>query len=71
MNGMYHYWGMGFAWIIWPVLLAILVWLIVRSVNHRRGPEPGGKSALDILKERYARGEISKEEYEQKRKDIT
>ncbi|MEW5792419.1 SHOCT domain-containing protein [Thermithiobacillus tepidarius DSM 3134] len=75
---MMHYWdghwgwGMGFVgWILmllfWLAVLGLAVWLIVYLT---RGQARAGPSALEILKERYARGEIDKAEYEQKRKDL-
>lgn len=76
MNGFNgHGWGMGLGmgwwWIIGIAVVAAIVWLILRNANQN-GPvnNPGRKSALEILKERYASGEIGKEEYEQKKKEI-
>ena len=57
--------------LFWGVIIAGIV-LLVRAVV--RSPGPGAKerekSALDILRERYARGEIDKAEFEQKRNDL-
>jgi len=58
--------GVGFMWIIFLAVLVIAVYLIVRST--RQG-QPG-ETPLDILKMRYAKGEITKEEFEQKKKDL-
>lgn len=61
--------------IVWiAVLVAIVVavgWL-VRSIAGQRGQSASGKrsAGLDVLEERYARGEINREEYLQKKKDI-
>ena len=67
-----HGWGMGWAWILGLVILVIIIWLVVKTVNQdRSASQSRNKSALDILKERYARGEISKEEYEEKKKIIS
>jgi len=60
---------MGLGWIFILVVIAVVVWLLLR------GPLAGGaaterRSALDILKERYARGEIGHEEFEQKKRDL-
>jgi putative membrane protein len=62
--------------LFWVVLIAIVVSLIVylmrgdtaRSEEERKG---GSRTALDILEERYARGEIDKEEFEEKKRDLT
>jgi len=70
-NGTGHGWGMGWAWILGLVILVIIIWFVVKAVNQDGSTNQSkNKSALNILKERYARGEISKKEYEEKRNDI-
>jgi putative membrane protein len=78
MWGYGHDWSMMGGWsggtfnmIIWPLVLAALVigviWL-VRSPSHgSAGRQPQCSSALDILGERYARGEIDRDEFLQKK----
>lgn len=56
-----------------PLLVLIgLGYLIYQSNqrSQREGPRGESKSALDILRERYARGEISREEYLNMREDL-
>lgn len=64
--------GMGLGWIIGILVLAVIIWLLVRTVNanSNRVDSNREKSALDILKERYARGEIDKNEFEERKKDL-
>lgn len=70
MDGNMGFW-MFFNMLFWILLLVGVVLLVVWAVQRMGG---GGlsseESALDILKRRYARGEISKEEYEEKKRDI-
>lgn len=64
-------WGMGFGWLIGIVVIVAVIWIISRMVNtNQERPLLPNKSALDILNERYARDEITKQEYEEKKKDI-
>ena len=76
MNGMGMGWGgMWFGSLFWLIILGVIIWGVITIVNNnRRGPRdsslPPQESALDILKKRYARGEISKEEFEQMKKDL-
>jgi len=63
--------GMGFGWIIGILIIGAIIWLIIQSINRTNVNPQHIKSALDILKERYAKGEIGKEEYEEKKKDLS
>jgi len=60
--------------IFWVVIVWAIVSLVrragMRGGYYGRFHEPEGNSALKILDERYAKGEINKEEYEQKKKDL-
>lgn len=53
-------------WIFFLVAILVVIYLIARAA--RQGST--GESPLDILKIRYARGEISKEEFDQKKRDL-
>ncbi len=54
------------------VIIGLIVWAVV-ALTRRGASSPGGgekRSALDIAKERYARGEINREEFERIKKDL-
>ena len=75
--GGYGYGGYGMGLIGW--LFMLLFWgliivglvLVVRWLWDRGRPAGGGSDApLEILKRRYARGEINKEEFDRTKKDL-
>jgi putative membrane protein len=64
-------WGYGglFMWFIFLVLIGVLIYFIARGGKWmKRGT--GEDSALEILKKRYAKGEITKQEYEKMKRDL-
>ena len=62
---------MGFGGLFILLLVGVLVWALVRGFGPGASPSaPPGKSAEDILKERYARGEIERDEYQRRLADI-
>ncbi len=72
-------WGMVLGPIMMIVFVAVIIAVVVLIVRALSGPSQGGsmlpppgpsRTPLDIVKERYARGEIDKEEYEEKRRAL-
>jgi putative membrane protein len=75
--GGYGGYGMGivgslFMLLFWGLIIVGLVLVVRRLWDHGRSSagEGSGDSPLDILKRRYARGEISKEDYDRIKQDL-
>jgi len=68
---MWGWWGMGWIFMIifWGLIVVGLI-LLIRYLARISKEGKGEESALDILKKRYARGEINKEEFDQKKRDL-
>ena len=65
-------WGMGFGWLFGIIFLGLIIWLLVRVTNSQNNStEHRKESALDLLKKRFARGEIGEEEYERIKNKIS
>ena len=61
----------GFMWIFWIVLIVGIVLLIKWIMQQNRPVESRPEeNSLEILKTRYAKGEIDKQEFEQKKYDL-
>jgi len=74
-------WGMGFGFVVmllfWLLIVvgivALIRWLLLQSQSGRdqgRNDKPRDKTPLEIVQQRDARGEIDREEYEQKKRDL-
>lgn len=77
-----NFWNSGM-W-IFPMIMMIVILLIVFGIFGRRGfrppwmqdsdrhhrESPDSETPLEILKKRYAKGEITKEEFDQMKKDL-
>lgn len=73
MWGWHHWWGWfggGLFGLFWILFIIGIIFFIRWVAQQGRPGEAKKEDALDILKKRYAKGEINKEEFEQKKKDI-
>lgn len=81
MMGWYGYgWGGGLlmllSMLLWVAVIALLVWALIRWLGPRSAgggmqpPGPTGPSAMEILRQRYARGEIDGATFDQMRERL-
>jgi putative membrane protein len=80
---MYHGWGsglggfaaMGFGFLFWLLIIggivALVIWAVRTSSGRSHGTAGHEPDALEIARRRYARGEISKEQFEQLKRDLS
>ncbi len=70
MNGYNEGWGILMA-VIWLLLFVAVAYVVIRLLRHRETTTKDRLAdPLDIIKERYAKGEITKEQFEQFKKDL-
>jgi putative membrane protein len=64
--------GFGVLWmtLFWIGIVLLIVWAVRQFSRDRTGSEGSSDRALDILKERYARGEIDQDEFEERRRTL-
>lgn len=71
MNGNdWGWWGMAMM-LFWAVLLIVVVIVVFRLLKNHEIGTTHKTDPLDIAKERYAKGEITKDQFEQLRKDLS
>lgn len=61
----FHFFGFFFMIFFWGLIIYGFVHLFRGTSNHRKHQDP-----VDILKERYAKGELTKEEFDSMKKDL-
>lgn len=74
MNGSHYGWMSGGMWffpvLFWALIIAGAVFLFRRGADQNRGGSTNAESALDILKKRYAKGEIDEETFKRMKQEI-
>lgn len=64
-------WNYGFGGFIWLlIILVVLIGVVIYFMKNREKLKEYDEAALEILKQRYAKGEITKQQYEEMKKDL-
>ncbi len=68
MDGFGH---MGFGWIFWLISILVGVWFLSTTINRNKSTgDNNTESVIDVLKKRYARGDISDDQFGQMKKKL-
>jgi putative membrane protein len=65
--------NMWFGWFFWIIIIGlvlVLIWTNTREKNKYIPFDQKGEDAMDILKKRYAKGEITKDQFDQMKEDL-
>ena len=62
--------GMGFGFLFMLIFWGIIIWLIVTLINSAQSNKKDDSDPLTILKKRFAKGEITKKEFEKMKKEV-
>ena len=60
----------GFMWLIVLLLVGVVIYFLLQASKSKGSADSTTETHLDILKKRYAKGEIDKEEFDRKKKDL-
>lgn len=70
MNYDGHFFGGGFMWIFWILVVVGIFFLFQNVAKRNSGDSSDNQTPMEILKKRYAQGEIDEEEFERRRKEL-
>ncbi|MBA7531013.1 hypothetical protein ES705_23224 [subsurface metagenome] len=59
-----------FMWIIFLIVIGVAIYLVVQATKSKGPESPYRETPMEILKKRYAKGEITKEEFDKMKKDL-
>jgi len=65
----FGYGGM-FMWILFLILLGVVIYFIILSTKSKNFDGQSGETPIDILKKRYAKGEITKEDFDRMKNEL-
>ena len=68
----FHFFGGGWMMVFWWILIIAVIVIVIRVImkSNMKQTDSLDKSPLEILKRRYAKGEITEEEYSERKKDL-
>lgn len=64
------FYGGGIMWVFWILIIVGIFFLFQTIAKRNSGGSADKETPMEILKKRYARGEIEEEEYERRKKEL-